>query len=112
MYYLPVMSRWPSFANKLLHGYFDRDSSVAIYGSDTVFVITEIISDRTGVRAGVMPGAQSAHVKGRRTISLDVMHGIPSTTGTTVDGRSIVVSRENRAGHGVRLHAAKVIVTK
>jgi len=98
-YYLPIMSRWPSFVGKLLHGYFDQDAAIAWQGNDTVFVITEIVGDRTGIRAGMTPGA---HVKKHPRVRLAVMQGRSRGCGVTVDGRIVTAPRVKRTAIAAR----------
>jgi hypothetical protein len=104
-YYLLVMSRWPSFAGKLLHGYFDRDAAVAWQGNDTVFVITGIVGDRTGIRGRAIP---IAYVKKHPRVRLSVMQGRSCGYGITVDGRSVTDLRLRRAANGAHPRPAVV----
>jgi len=44
-YYLPVMSRWPTYHNKIVNGYFSVDQPIPSLSPDTVFKVTKHVRD-------------------------------------------------------------------
>lgn len=46
-YYLPTMSRWPTFHNKVVEGEFYIDKPLGSPNADTVFKVTKHLRDTT-----------------------------------------------------------------